>query len=206
VLGGLLALDPSAATGTDVTALATAARDVLDRAPSTLGRLASAGYQRIVYLGSGPLTSLARESALKVLELTAGRVMSYFDSPLGFRHGPKAMLRPGTLAVVYVSNDPYTRQYDEDIVRELRAALGAEHVVVLTAHVDPMQDADPGRWVLPGLEEAQDVALALPYLVVAQLLALQTSIALGCTPDDPFPTGEVNRVVQGVTVYPLGVS
>lgn len=203
VLSGLLALDPTAAETTDVAALAAAAQEVLDRAPETLGKLASAGYERVVFLGSGALLALARESALKLLELTAGRVVSYFDSALGFRHGPKAVLHPGTLAVVYISNDPYTRQYDEDIVTELRTALGPEHVVVVTAQSNPMEDAGARRWVLSGLEDAQDVALALPFLVLAQLLALQMSLALGCTPDDPFPTGEVNRVVKGVTVYPL---
>jgi tagatose-6-phosphate ketose/aldose isomerase len=203
VLAGWFALDPAAAEAADVAALATAAQDVLDRAPEPLGRLASAGYQRVVYLGSGSLTALARESALKLLELTAGRIVSYFDSPLGFRHGPKAVLHPGTLAVVFVSNDTYTRRYDEDIVAELRAALGAEHVVVLTARSEPGEDAGGQRWVLPGLEKHEDAALALPFLVVAQLLALQMSLALGCTPDNPFPTGDVNRVVKGVTVYPL---
>jgi tagatose-6-phosphate ketose/aldose isomerase len=203
VLAGWLALDPTAAEATDVAGLAAAAQDVLDRAPEEMGRLASAGYQRVVYLGSGCLTALARESALKLLELTAGRVVSYFDSPLGFRHGPKAVLHPGTLAVVFVSNDPYTRRYDEDIVAELRTALGAEHVVVLTGRADPSEDVGGRRWVLPNLEKEEDAALALPFLVVAQLLALQMSLALGCTPDNPFPTGDVNRVVKGVTVYPL---
>jgi tagatose-6-phosphate ketose/aldose isomerase len=203
VLAAWLALDPPAAATADVAALAAAAQEVLDRAPGTLTRLASAGYQRVVYLGSGALTALARESALKLLELTAGRVVSYFDSSLGFRHGPKAVLHPGTLAVVYVSNDPYTRQYDEDIISELRVALGAEHVLVLTAGPDRKEDVGTRRWVLPGLEDAPDVALALPFLVLAQLLALEMSLALGCTPDNPFPTGEVNRVVKGVTVYPL---
>jgi tagatose-6-phosphate ketose/aldose isomerase len=203
VLATWLALDPPAAATADVGALAAAAQEVLDQAPGTLTRLASAKYQRVVYLGSGALTALARESALKLLELTAGRIVSYFDSSLGFRHGPKAVLQPGTLAVVYVSNDPYTRRYDEDIISELRGALGAEHVLVLTAQPDRKEDVGTRRWVVPGLEEAPDVALALPFLVLAQLLALEMSLALGCTPDNPFPTGEVNRVVKGVTVYPL---
>ena len=28
------------------------------------------------------------------------------------------------------------------------------------------------------------------------------SLSLGITPDNPCPTGEVNRVVKGVTLYP----
>ena len=44
--------------------------------------------------------------------------------------------------------------------------------------------------------------MALAYVLVAQLFALETSISLGLTPDSPSPSGQVNRVVQGVTVHP----
>jgi tagatose-6-phosphate ketose/aldose isomerase len=33
------------------------------------------------------------------------------------------------------------------------------------------------------------------------MLAFESSLALGLTPDNPCPTGEVNRVVKGVTIY-----
>ena len=54
-----------------------------------------------------------------------------------------------------------------------------------------------------GVNDADDALLALPFVLLAQLLALHTSVRLGRTPDNPFPTGEVNRVVQGVTIHPL---
>jgi tagatose-6-phosphate ketose/aldose isomerase len=135
-----------------------------------------------------------------MLELTAGRVVSFFDTSLGFRHGPKAVLDDRTLAVVYLSNDIYTRRYDEDIVAELGEALGPQHVLVVAA-----QDSDsvPVGLRISGLDDACDALLALPYAVVAQLLALRFSLDRGLTPDNPFPDGEVNRVVRGVTVHPL---
>ena len=184
---------------------------------SDLSRLAVSGYDRIVYLGSGPLRAAARESALKALELTAGRLVSYYDSSLGFRHGPKSVLRDGTLVIAYVSNDPYTRQYDADIVSEVRAALGREHVLAIGSSeagndtgdnragsngrgTDPMERVD---WALPGLGRDDDAVLALPCLVAAQWFAYESSLALGLTPDNPFPNGEVNRVVEGVTIHPL---
>jgi len=154
---------------------------------------------RIVYLGSGSLTGLARESALKMLEITAGRVDTYFDSALGFRHGPKAVLDDRTLAVVYVSSDPYTRQYDLDIARELQGAIGEEAVVVL----HPGSSEGGRDWGFEGVESQGDAFLALPYVVFAQLLGLHTSVRDGVTPDNPFPGGAVNRVVQGVTIHPL---
>jgi tagatose-6-phosphate ketose/aldose isomerase len=178
--------------------LAAAADQVLDSA-NRLTPLAEHGYQRVVYLGSGPLRGLAREAALKMLELTAGGVVSYFDSALGFRHGPKAVLHERTLAMVFLSGDDYTRRYDADIVDELEEALGSEHVVTVTA--DGV--GAPVDLPLAGLAGVADAALTLPFVVVAQLLALRCSLAIGLTPDNPFPDGEVNRVVQGVTVHPL---
>ncbi|MEU4191774.1 SIS domain-containing protein [Kribbella sp. NPDC026611] len=186
--------------------LAAAAEQVLARAEE-LTPYTGRHYARIVYLGSGALAGLARESALKLLELTAGMVVSYYDTPLGFRHGPKAVLEERTLAVVYLSNDPYTRQYDQDIATELRTAIGDDNVLVVDAQPSAQPKAqDSARdsvLQIDGVADVNDAPLALPYVVIAQLLALRFSVALGRTPDNPFPDGEVNRVVQGVTIHPL---
>jgi len=164
--------------------------------------LAEGGYERIVYLGSGPLKGLARESALKMLELTAGRVATWFDSPLGFRHGPKSIIDPRTLVVVYVSNDPYTRLYDLDILAELRSTMPAQDVLAINA-VPEDGSASEGTWTLTGVTDLPDVLVSLPFVVCAQLLALHLSLALGRTPDNPFPDNVVNRVVRGVTIHPV---
>jgi tagatose-6-phosphate ketose/aldose isomerase len=186
-----------AATREDVEALAQAAEQIIDRR-SDIRALAESKRQQFVYLGSGPLEGLARESALKLLELTAGDVVTYFDSPLGFRHGPKAVLNSDTLVLVYVSTHPYTRRYDLDIIAEIRAQLGPDSVEVLCT--DPVPGA---AVVLSGLAGLDDSLVAPAYLVFAQYLALFTALAWGKTPDNPFPAGQVNRVVQGVTIHPL---
>ncbi|HKV21322.1 MAG TPA: SIS domain-containing protein [Mycobacterium sp.] len=194
----LLLLGP--ATADDGEPIASAAEHVAALQPD-IRKLAQAKKQRFFYLGSGALEGLARESALKMLELTAGEVVTYFDSPLGFRHGPKSALDADTLVLVYVSTDPYTRRYDLDIITEIRAQLGQDAVVVLSA--EPIPDSRGPAIVLPGLEGLDDALVALPYLTFAQYLALFTSLEHGKTPDNPFPSGEVNRVVQGVTIYPM---
>ncbi|MYX22140.1 tagatose-6-phosphate ketose isomerase, partial [Streptomyces sp. SID8380] len=81
------------------------------------------------------------------------------------------------------------------------AALPAGQVIAVAGRPDRLPAAH--TWLLPGMAEAEDAALALPAVVCAQLVALHTSLAYGVTPDNPFPDGEVNRVVQGVTVHPL---
>jgi tagatose-6-phosphate ketose/aldose isomerase len=179
--------------------LGAAAGQLLAERAGQLAGLAARRYRRVVYLGSGALTGLAREAALKLLELTAGQVVSSWDSSLGFRHGPKAFLEQGTLCFVFVSADPYSRRYDEDIADELRHALGDEHVVEVSVH------AGGGRptWHIGDLDRIPDSLIALPYAVLAQQFALLASVECGLTPDNPFPSGELSRVVRGITIYSL---
>jgi tagatose-6-phosphate ketose/aldose isomerase len=118
------------------------------------------------------------------------------DSPESVAAADLALLE---LTVVYLSNDPYTRQYDQDIAAELRAAIGAGNVLV----VDARSSDHAGALQIEGVHDVDDALLSLPYVVIAQLLGIGFSEALGRTPDNPFPDGEVNRVVQGVTIHPL---
>ncbi|MBF4570469.1 SIS domain-containing protein [Plantibacter sp. VKM Ac-2880] len=184
-----------------VQAIAAGATTILDQREVDIRALANEGCDRVVYIGSGPLTGLARESALKLLELTAGRIVTYYDSALGFRHGPKAVVDDSTLVVVYLSSDPYTRRYDLDIVAELRATLTPERVIAISS--EPVEGATTSDWVLPELAGLDDAQLAAGYVLVAQLLGLSYSLQLGATPDNPFPSGTVNRVVQGVRIHPV---
>lgn len=182
-----------------LTATVRGATDVLDTRQDDIRALVATGFDRIVYLGSGPLAGLARESALKMLELTAGQVVSYHDSALGFRHGPKAVLNESTLVVIFVSSDPYTRRYDLDIVAELRGTMA--QVIAISAL--PFEKPDPNSWHLVPQGSVPDEYASLVFAPVAQLLALGKSVDLGITADNPFPGGAVNRVVRGVTVYPF---
>ncbi|MGN6300194.1 MAG: SIS domain-containing protein [Angustibacter sp.] len=198
-LTALLALAP--AVDQDLaTRLAGVVDEVMGPWDALAGQLAGRGYERIVYLGSGALKGLAHESALKVLELTDGRALAMGDSPLAFRHGPKSVLDDETLVVVYLSNDAYTRTYDLDLLAELRESRGDEHVLAVTAdHGDDVSASTP--LLLAGCRDLPDTALALAAVVLAQLVALRFSMALGLTADNPFPSGEVNRVVQGVRIH-----
>ena len=51
-------------------------------------------------------------------------------------------------------------------------------------------------------DEHDNMFLGFDYIVVAQLIALFKSLSYGITPDNPCPTGEVNRVVKGVILHP----
>jgi tagatose-6-phosphate ketose/aldose isomerase len=183
-------------------AAADAAQYVLDHALPLVQDLVRSQYERVVYLGANELKGLAREGALKLLELTDGRVVSMADTPLGFRHGPKTIVNQQALVVVFLSGDPYSRQYDLDLVHELRNDGVAGRVLALAADEGP-GDSHPDTFVVPAMAGAGSLRLCFPYLVFAQLLALLRSLALGIGPDNPNPAGMVNRVVKGVSIYPL---
>lgn len=175
---------------------------VLSGKDAEIRELSQRGHERVVYLGSGALKGLARESALKLLELTAGQVAAIGDSPLAFRHGPKSILDNRTLVVVYLSNNPYTRAYDLDLLDELRQARGGHEVIAVTAdHGDAASDTT--SWLVPNATALSDAGLALPAVLFAQNFALHSSSARGLTADNPFPDGQVNRVVEGVRIHPF---
>jgi tagatose-6-phosphate ketose/aldose isomerase len=182
-------------------AIAQATRRVIQESQDVLQELARGNYERVVYLGSGPFQSLAREATLKLGELTNGAVATCFDSPLGFRHGPKTFINDRTLVVVYVSNDPLTRKYDHDLLDELRRDGRAARIIEVTTR--GRADAARDTLLVTGMADAADVELLWPYIAVAQLYAFYQSRTLGLSPDNPNKEGTVNRVVQGVRLYPL---
>ncbi len=168
-------------------------------ADPSAGELARSGYDRVVYLGDRELRGLARESALKLLELTDGRVAALSETPLGFRHGPKTFIDARTLVIVFVCNDPYARAYELDLIDELSRDGIAARVVAVTAG-NAVRSS--GEIVLRDARAATDLELCFPCAVFAQSIALQTSMAMKLKPDSPNARGVVNRVVQGVSVYP----
>lgn len=160
-------------------------------------------FQRIVYLGSNTLKGTAQESALKMLELTAGKVVTMYDTPMGFRHGPKSIVDNTTLTVIYLSDDAYTRQYEVDLIKEMSGQRKENKIVVVMSKPDEKVAALADYSINYGLEgRMENVLLGLDYITFAQMLAVMKSLSMGITPDNPCPTGEVNRVVKGVTLYP----
>lgn len=201
-LAALLALGGAPYAGV-AERLAQAAERVLHDAVlgENLDALLARAPERIIYLGSGALRALAAESALKVLELTGGAIVATSDSALGFRHGPKAVLNERAVVIVYVSNDPYTRRYDLDILAELRTTMAPGSVIAIEA--GDGGPTDEASWRLDGAGDLEDAALALPAVVHAQLIGLKAAVLQGVRPDNPFPSGEVNRVVHGVILHPF---
>jgi len=167
--------------------------DALDAALPGYLRIAqqAALPDRIVFLGSGPLAFAAREAALKVMELTAGHTAALWDSTLGFRHGPKSFVRPGTLIVQFRAAEPAPARYEADLAAELAAQFPD----------CPRLSLGPGH----GLPPCPSNLWAVPLCVaLAQVLGVVWADRLGLNVDDPFAgRGTLSRVVSGVTLYPV---
>lgn len=156
----------------------------------TIRAMAAMDFNKIVFIGSGPLAATAQEASLKMLELSKGLVNSYFETVLGFRHGPKSVVDDKTLVIILSSHQDYQRQYENDLFNELKADQQSPFVYTMSE-------------LLPNMPaKLQDVWLSFPYIVYCQVLAFYKALLLDITPDNPCPTGEVNRVVQGVSIYP----
>lgn len=160
--------------------------------------------ERIVYLGDGTNKGLAEEVSLKILELTGGKIASFYNTFLGFRHGPKSIVNDKTAIICMMSNNPYTRIYELDLLKEFKNEGGNKKIIVLDTHNDDEVRENSNLYFTledEKLCEVEDIFTSLIYLVYGQLISLTKSYKLGINPDNPCPTGEVNRVVKGVIIH-----
>lgn len=179
---------PSADLIADIDRFADSAEAILPAALRILEPLVLP--DRVVFVGSGAAQYVAREAALKVMELTAGKIPALSESCLGFRHGPKSFMTPGTRVFVFQSGTEPASLYDADLVAELRRQYGAGAITTIgPAGCD---------LVLPDVGIAQPLLQVLP----AQIAAVLWSDRLGLAVDDPFEAaGTLSRVVSHVTLH-----
>ncbi|MBN2410197.1 SIS domain-containing protein [candidate division KSB1 bacterium] len=171
---------------------------------TSIEKICELPFERAVFLGSGPLLGCAEECHLKLQELTDGKVISKFDSFLGFRHGPKAVINSRTLIVYLFSSNPYVFQYENDLVQAVN--IGERGL----ASIGVFEKSHPGLNLDVEIELNSQNGETLDsdffpvcYVLVGQLLGLLKSLQLGLKPDNPSASGTITRVVQGVKIYPF---
>ncbi len=163
----------------------------------TLAKIAARDFRRAVFLGSGSRFPASREGALKMLELTSGRVPTMSETYLGFRHGPMSYVQDDTLIVCHLSCDPTTRAYELDLLHELdRKQLGLCKIIVGENIPDSaVRDSDEAI-ECQGLADLGDEECSVIYVVVTQLLAFFRCLEEGLLPDSPSESGIIHRVVE----------
>jgi tagatose-6-phosphate ketose/aldose isomerase len=181
--------------------LVQAGRDLLVSAAAKAEGLASRGFSRVCMVGSGSLVSVAEESALKVLEMTAGQVKTMSETVLGLRHGPMAALDRQTLFICFVSEERRKTLYARDLLSELgEKGITGERLVVGPASKEK-ELAPYCESYLAVHDEIADAYRPVLDVIFGQLLGLYCSVAHQLKPDTPSPDGVINRVVQEFRIY-----
>ena len=178
-----------------------AGQNLLSKAAEQAEHIASRGFSRVCFVGGGALVGVAKESALKVLEMTAGQVQAMSETVLGLRHGPMAALNTNTLFVCFVSSETRRARYAIDLLREVGEKRIAGELVAVApgcaiAELAPLTDVCIA--VDDGIEDAYRPVVDV---MVGQMLGLFCSVAHDLKPDSPSPGGVINRVVQKFRIY-----
>jgi len=181
--------------------LVLAASDLLLIAAQRAEELSARNFARICFVGGGSLASVARESALKVVEMTAGQIKTMSETLLGLRHGPMAALDQETLFVCFVSGDRRRAQYARDLLQEIgEKDVVAERIAVGLKSVEPDFSSACDLY-LPINADLDDVYRPVLDVIFGQLLGLYCSVAHRLRPDSPSAGGVINRVVRKFRIY-----
>jgi len=173
----------------------------LERAQGVATGIAQEEFSKACFVGSGILRAVGQESALKLLELTAGKIHTLSESTLGLRHGPMSALDKNTVFVSFLSGDLRRRNYELDLIEEIRRKKLVKLQLVVAPDFTNQLDrlADHALSLdAPGLG---DEYRAPVDVMLAQLLGLFCSLRLGLQPDCPSPNGAISRVVSHVKIY-----
>ena len=168
-----------------------------------LKEIASRPFERGVFLGSGALKGIAEECHLKLQELTDDAVVCKFDSFLGFRHGPKAVVNSKSIVVYLMTDQEDVQRYERDLVRQVDANnKPVAQIIVIGGKAPELPDVKADLVVKMPYGYADNYFYGIvPFVLVGQLLGYYASLAHGLNPDAPSVSGNIHRVVEGVTIY-----
>ena len=190
----------------DIEMIQTAAKNaeaIMTEYEDKLKEIASRPFERGVFLGSGALKGIAEECHLKLQELTDGAVVCKFDSFLGFRHGPKAVVNSKSIVVYLMTEQEDVQRYERDLVKQVDANNKPVAQIIVIAGKAPELPGVKADLVvrMPYGPEENTFYGIVPYVLVGQLLGYYASLAHGLNPDAPSVSGNIHRVVEGVTIY-----
>ncbi len=189
--------------GSKIKLLRVYADRIIENAEATFANIVSRSFERVVFLGSGYYMGLAREAHLKLQELTNGKIICKFDSFLGFRHGPKAVVNNKTLMVYFFSNDKYVSQYELDLVNSMESKTKPAYSIGFSESNMKVKGIGQLITFSKAGESIDESFLMLAELVCAQLFSFYKSVYEGFNPDSPSSNGAIHRVVEGVRIYDL---
>lgn len=177
-------------------------RRFLPAAAEAAAAMASLECTRACFVGTGVLRAVADESGLKVMELSAGKVTTLAETPLGLRHGPLSSVDGQTLFVAFLSSEARRRGYELDLLREIdRKRLGRVRAVVTAGATEDVAPLVDYSLSLDSAANFPDLYRPVLDVMLGQLIGLFASMRCGLKPDQPSPSGTITRVVAPIKLY-----
>jgi len=131
-----------------------------------------------VFLGQGPFHGIAREAALKVMEMSCS--YSQVFHALEFRHGPKAIVSPATCLTFFLSDTAHSAE--AEVLSEMKDLGGVILTICNRAGAETRRSSD---LVIDFNWTGNELALLAPFTVPCQLLGYFTGLRKGLNPDQP---------------------
>jgi tagatose-6-phosphate ketose/aldose isomerase len=195
-------LEDLAQFGEAVAQMSETGRQFLPAAAETAAAVTLLGCTRACFVGAGALRAVADECALKVVELSAGKVTTMAETPLGLRHGPLSSVDSQTLFVAFLSSDGRRRGYELDLLREIdRKRLGRVRVVVTARGDHDASSLADHSLSLNCAQNFPDRYRPVLDVMLGQSIGLFASMRCGLKPDQPSPGGTITRVVAPIKLY-----
>ena len=167
----------------------------------SLKSVSELNFERAIFLGSGMMRGIARESQLKLQELTDGKIICKYDSFLGFRHGPKAVVNEKTLMTFLFTNNKYANKYEVDLVNAVSGGRKPAYSIGIMENKIEGIHTDLEIILGDGKNKLSEELLAIVSVLPAQILGFFKSYWFGLRPDNPSESGMIHRIVQGVNIY-----
>jgi len=131
-----------------------------------------------VFLGQGAFHGIAREAALKVMEMSCS--YSQFFHTLEFRHGPKAIVSPDTCLTFFLSQT--AQRAESEVLSEMKE-LGGVIVAVCDQATDQVRKS--ADLVIDLNLKGHELSSLAPFVVPCQLMGFFTGLQKGLDPDEP---------------------
>jgi glutamine---fructose-6-phosphate transaminase (isomerizing) len=135
-------------------------------------------FDDYVFLGQGAFHGIAREAALKVMEMSCS--YSQFFHTLEFRHGPKAIVSQETCLTFFLSDTGH--EAEAEVLTEMKQLGGVTMAICNRATENLRRVSD---LVVEYNFFGDELALLAAYIVPGQLLGFFTGIQKGLNPDHP---------------------
>jgi glutamine---fructose-6-phosphate transaminase (isomerizing) len=131
-----------------------------------------------IFLGQGPYHGIAREAALKVMEMSCS--YSQFFHALEFRHGPKAIVSPATCLTFFLSDS--AQKAESKVLEEMKELGGVIVAVCNQANAEIRRASD---LVIELDATGDEIARLAPSIVPCQLFGYFLGLRKGLNPDRP---------------------